>query len=158
MPPRVSPPAPLPAAGAPRAAPGEPVVVVDVVDGDTFDTANGRTVRVLGIDSCESGTDGGTLAEIDARSMLLSGGTVTLTREPGVTTDRYGRDLRYVQVNGQDFGAAMVVKDHTAVYAGRNDANPAYVADLLAADPNGRTLHSARAGSGLRPAGSRPES
>ena len=33
----------------------------------------------------------------------------------------------------------MVVKDHTAVYDGRNDANPAYVAELRAADVNGRT-------------------
>ncbi len=44
-----------------------------------------------------------------------------------------------VQVDGADFGQAMVVKDHTAVYDGRNDANPAYVAELRAADVNGRT-------------------
>ena len=132
--------------GAPSAGPaGEPVSVIAVIDGDTFDTppceapGDCRTIRVLAIDSCESDTDAGPRATADATAMLMSGQPITITREPGVTTDRYGRELAYVQVGGADFGRAMVVHDHTAVYEGRNDANPAYVAELRAADSNGRT-------------------
>ncbi len=134
IPPELAPPGARPAAPT-----GEPVTVADVVDGDTFDTVNGRTIRVLAIDSCEAATDAGPRATADATAMLMSGQPVTLTAEPGVTTDQYGRELRYVQVGGADFGRAMVLHDHTAVYEGRNDANPAYVAELRALDPNGRT-------------------
>lgn len=129
---------PLAPAAPPIPAAGEAVSVSRVVDGDTFVTSDGRTIRVLGIDSCEAGTSGGIEAAADARQILYLG-DVTLITEPGVSTDPHGRDLRYVQVDGQDFGRLMVVEDHTAVYEGRNDANPAYVAELRAADPNGRT-------------------
>ncbi len=129
---------PLTPAAPSISAAGEAVSVSHVVDGDTFKTRDGRTVRVLGIDACESNSAGGIEASADARQILYLG-DVTLTQEPGVTTDGYGRDLRYVQVNGRDFGREMVVHDHTAVYVGRNDANPAYIAGLRVADPNSRT-------------------
>jgi endonuclease YncB( thermonuclease family) len=109
------------------------VRVVRVIDGDTFEVAGGRTIRVLGIDSCEIGTDGGSRAKTAAEAELF-GETVTLTAEPGVDQDRYDRELRYVQVDGHDFGTAMVRGTHTGVYAGDNDASAAYVRDLRAAD------------------------
>ncbi len=110
-----------------------------MIDGDTFEVAGGRTVRVLGIDSCEAGTDGGERATSAARAGL-SGATVTLTREPGADRDRYDRELRYVATaGGGDFGEYMVAGDHTAVYAGRNDASAAYVARLRSLDTNART-------------------
>ena len=124
--------------GTGSARAGKAATVTKVIDGDTFETSDGWTVRVLGIDSCEAGTHGGTLATVAARQMLI-GGDVTLAREPGVSTDQYGRLLRYVSVNGVDFGQMMVAEDHTAVYEGRNDANPVYVAELRNADANGRT-------------------
>lgn len=127
---------------------GEPVTVTDVVDGDTFRTSDGSTIRVLGIDSCEAGTYGGDLATSDARLKLTStyDGPVTVTAQPGVDKDENGRQLRYVQVgsNHEDFGEYMVRNDHTGVYQGRHDASPDYVARLYSLD----TLYSANPPSG----------
>jgi micrococcal nuclease len=127
---------------APTTAPAVPanaVQVTRVIDGDTFEVTGGRTIRVLGIDSCEANTYGGQQATA-AASMKLAGKTVTLTAEPtGDDRDRYDRELRYVQVGGSDFGSAMVRATHTSVYAGDNDASAAYVSDLRAMDTNGRT-------------------
>lgn len=112
---------------------GERVRVARVIDGDTLVLDDGDRVRVLGIDSCEAGTPGGQRATERAES-LLRGAAVTLTREPGVDRDRYDRALRYVQVDGADFGEAMVSSDHTGVYSGRNDASPEYLARLRELD------------------------
>ncbi len=134
-----------PAAAAPSAPePGQPAggqtaTVSRVIDGDTF-VAGGQKVRVLGIDSCEANTRAGQEATAAATSML-QGQEVVLRAAPGVDRDRYGRELRYVEVSssGTDVGDYMVAFDHTAVYAGRQDADPAYVAKLRSDDPNGRT-------------------
>ena len=110
--------------------------VIDVIDGDTFRLASGDEVRVLGIDSCEAATPGGGRATAAARARLLSA-PVTLTAEPGVDRDRYGRMLRYVGVGGTDFASSMVTQDHTAIYTrGRNDASTAVQVD--AAPPRHR--------------------
>lgn len=106
----------------------ERVTVTRVVDGDTFEVGD-RKIRVLGIDSCENSTDGGQEAKQLAET-LLDGEQVTLTSEPGVDTDRYDRELRYVHANGSDFGNFMVIYDHTAPYQGRNDASEAYMTAL----------------------------
>ncbi|WP_226353771.1 thermonuclease family protein [Pseudonocardia sp. ICBG601] len=116
---------------------GEQVTVSRVIDGDTFELTDGRTIRVLGIDSCEIGTVEGDYAKSSAESDLTNTTyPVTLTEEPGVDTDPYGRHLRYVQAgyNQEDFGLEMVRWDHTGVYQGRNDASPGYVAQLYAKD------------------------
>ncbi|HWN28372.1 MAG TPA: hypothetical protein VNP37_15510, partial [Actinomycetospora sp.] len=81
---------------APTTAPrptGETVTVTRVVDGDTFETAGGRRVQVLGIDSCEIGTYGGTRAK-ESAELSLDGRSVVLEREPGVDRDESGRLLR----------------------------------------------------------------
>ena len=115
------------------------VSVLEVIDGDSFRTADGLEVRVLGIDACEAATAGGRRATEAARSMLV-GATVVLEREPGVEDDRYGRALRYVRADGRDFGEAAVVADHTAIYTdGRNDASLTRQAVLRGLDTNGRT-------------------
>ncbi len=124
---------------------GQTVTVSRVIDGDTF-VAGGQKVRVLGIDSCESNTAGGKEATATARTML-EGEQVVLRAEPGVDRDKYGRELRYVEMSpgGTDFGDLMVGYDHTAVYAGKEDASPAYVAKLRADDTNGRTCSASSA-------------
>lgn len=106
--------------------------VARVIDGDTFELADGRKVRVLGIDSCESDTPGGPLATAKARELLV--GPIELRAEPGVDEDRFGRLLRYVQTSSGDFGEAMVGYDHTGIYQGDNDASEAYVTGLYAHD------------------------
>lgn len=133
--------APLPAppvAPPPAVLAGETSTVTRVIDGDTFEIGP-RTIRVLGIDSCETSTDAGDSATAQARSLLLAG-PITLAAEPGVGADRYDRELRYVRLaGGRDFATTMVAATHTAVYEGDNDASADYVARLRAADPNGRT-------------------
>lgn len=117
--------------------------VIDVIDGDTFRLASGDEVRVLGIDSCEAATPGGQRATAVARSRLLSA-PVTLTAEPGVDRDRYGRMLRYVGAGGTDFASSMVTQDHTAIYTrGRNDASTAVQSTLRRLDTDGRTCGTA---------------
>ena len=125
--------------GASDATSAQQVSVLEVIDGDSFRTADGLEVRVLGIDACEAATAGGRRATDAARSMLV-GATVVLEREPGVEDDRYGRALRYVSADGRDFGEATVVADHTAIYTdGRNDASLTRQATLRGLDTNGRT-------------------
>lgn len=107
-------------------------IVARVIDGDTFELTDGRKVRVLGIDSCESDTPGGDLATAKARELLV--GSVGLRAEPGVDEDGFGRLLRYVQTSSGDFGQAMVGYDHTGVYQGDNDASDGYLETLYAHD------------------------
>jgi micrococcal nuclease len=121
------------------AATGATTMVTRVIDGDTFEVTGGVEVRVLGIDSCESGTPGGTRATRAAEDAIL-GQPVRLTTQPGVDLDRYGRELRYVSYSGGDFAEMMVRADHTAIYTkGRNDASRAVQARLRSLDGNGRT-------------------
>ncbi|SFN56667.1 hypothetical protein SAMN05216207_1016147 [Pseudonocardia ammonioxydans] len=106
-----------------------------MIDGDTFTVSDGRTIRVLGIDSCEIGTVQGDSAKLSAEGDLKYS-PITLTAEPGVDTDQYGHHLRYVQAgNGnEDFGLEMVQWDHTGVHQGHNDASPAYIQQLYGKD------------------------
>ncbi|WP_328304674.1 thermonuclease family protein [Actinomycetospora sp. NBC_00405] len=114
------------------------VAVTRVIDGDTFEIAGGQRVRVLGIDSCEIGTYGGTQAKQSAE-IALDGESVVLEQEPGVDRDRYGRLLRYVSTGyGSDFGESMVVQTHTGAARGDSDASDARLADLRERDYGGR--------------------
>lgn len=118
--------------------PVETVRVSRIVDGDTFEIADGRRIRVLGIDSCESKTAGGKRASLQARGLLMAG-PVTLSREYGVDNDPYNRLLRYVRLgDGRDFGTVMVVQNHTYVYPKKNDASRGYVSELRRLDKDGR--------------------
>ncbi|MEQ3542142.1 hypothetical protein WHI96_25335 [Pseudonocardia tropica] len=66
---------------------------------------------------------------------MLAGQTVTLVAEPEVDTDPYGRQLRYVRLpSGADYGISVIGAPHTGVYQGDNDADPAYLERLRAAD------------------------
>jgi micrococcal nuclease len=137
-----------PAAGAvsddaTTTATGRTTMVTRVIDGDTFEITGAVKVRVLGIDSCESGTPGGTRATQAAQAAIL-GQPVRLTPQPGVDLDRYGRELRYVSYSGGDFAEMMVRADHTAIYTkGHNDASAAVQARLRGLDGNGRTCGTA---------------
>ncbi|MFC5064403.1 thermonuclease family protein [Actinomycetospora atypica] len=132
-------PAVSPAAAGNSAGAGTATTVTRVIDGDTFVVTGGTKVRVLGIDSCEAGTPGGTRATRAAEDAIL-GQAVRLTAEPGVDRDRYGRQLRYVSYTGGDLAEMMVRADHTAIYTGgRNDASAAVQARLRGLDADGRT-------------------
>jgi hypothetical protein len=79
-------------------------------DGDTFDMG-GQRIRVANIDApelhpsrCAEEERLGQAAKARL-SALLNSGTVTMS---GSGHDQYGRELRNVQVNGQDVGEAMI--------------------------------------------------
>ncbi|MCF7551590.1 thermonuclease family protein [Pseudonocardia sp. WMMC193] len=120
------------AAPVARQPTGDVVTVARVVDGDTFETTGGRTIQVLGIDACEPGTYGGDEATSRARG-LLSGAQVTLTTEPGVTTDRHGNELAYVATPTGDLGEYAVIYPDTTVYE-KHGASAARLAALRSAD------------------------
>lgn len=77
-----------------------------VIDGGTFVTGVGRTVRVLGIDSCDAGTVAGAEAKRRAEEQFGNPANqpVTLITEPGVASSPEGMLLRYVQLRGSDTG------------------------------------------------------
>lgn len=95
-------------APTPTPTPTEQAVdVLGITDGDTIETSAG-TVRIIGIDTPERGEWGYTAAGAELGA-FLSTGPVTLVAVDGHDdTDRYGRLLRYVRVNGQDAGTHMI--------------------------------------------------
>lgn len=93
---------------APSTGDGD-VSVIDVVDGDTLtlDLAGGQeTVRLVGINAPERGE---CLSDDAARRLrhLVAGEEVELVQDRS-DRDRYGRLLRYVEVDGVDVGAELV--------------------------------------------------
>ncbi len=84
--------------------PGEKVT--EVIDGDTFVLANGQSVRLIGINTPETGEPGADIAK-DMLSKMVLNRTVTL--ESDITDqDDYKRILRYVYVGGQSVNAEMI--------------------------------------------------
>lgn len=82
------------------------VAVTNVVDGDTIDTTLGP-IRILGYDTPEAGECGHQEAT-DTLTNLLASGTITITSDDGDDTDRYGRLLRHVIVDGDPVGLTMI--------------------------------------------------
>lgn len=95
---------------APGSEPGGSTVVVAVLDGDTLDVRlpDGRTdrVRIIGINAAEGGECFSTeaAAELDR----LVGGEAVVLVDDESDRDQYDRLLRYVEVAGEDVGAALV--------------------------------------------------
>lgn len=97
--------------------------VVRVIDGDTIiarDSSGsdlGR-VRVLGMDAPEMARDGqpamcGAHAAKDELARLVQGGTIDLITDPKQPdTDRYGRLLRYVEVDTTDVSESLIRSGH----------------------------------------------
>ena len=82
-------------------------VVTNVVDGDTVDLDNGERVRLVGIDTPELGDCGADIAAATVTDMVL-GKAVTLAASDE-DRDRYGRLLRYVDVDGVDVGGTLLL-------------------------------------------------
>ena len=91
-------------------------IVGRVADGDSFRCADGRRVRLIGIDSPESQQQPyGTMARDALLEMLPSGAAVRL--EPDVApTDRYGRRLAYVWIGPVLVNEAMVRDGWAVLY------------------------------------------
>ena len=79
------------------------------VDGDTVQTSKG-TVRLIGMDTPESGERCYTNARSNASRLAPVGSSVKLVKVTGRDNiDRYGRLLRYVQHDGVDVGYKQIV-------------------------------------------------
>lgn len=120
-----------------------PTVVASVTDGDTLRLTSGRRVRLLQIDSPESGE----CYAREARAALLTlapvGSSVTLEADPRLdAVDRYGRLLRYVRRGRVDVNLELVRRGAAAPYFYRGEQGR-YASRLLAA---ARSAKSARRG------------
>ncbi len=98
------------------ATPYEEAVVVRVIDGDTIELEDGRRVRYIGIDTPETVHPEKDVEcygpEATARNReLVEGKNVEL--QAGVEeSDRYGRLLRYVHVDGRFVNALLVAEGY----------------------------------------------
>jgi endonuclease YncB( thermonuclease family) len=124
----------------PRVAPtAATYLVTDVVDGDTIDLANGQTVRLVGIDTPESGQCGYAMAtENMARLVLNKRVRLTVSDED---QDRYGRLLRYVNIGTMDAGLGQIKQGHAIARYDSRDGygfhprEPLYIAADNASPP-----------------------
>ena len=93
-----------------KAAAARTWAVTKVVDGDTIWVSRdgvSRKIRLIGIDTPESGQCGFTESTRNLRG-IIGGQRVTLTAGARDDVDRYGRLLRYVDVNGVDAGLRQI--------------------------------------------------
>lgn len=97
--------------GGESAEAGDSWFVVEVVDGDTMwvqaDGADRVKVRTIGYDTPEQGECGFEDAT-NYLTNLIEGKEVTLESGGASDVDKYGRLLRYVNVNGKDLGTTMI--------------------------------------------------
>lgn len=122
-------------------APPEVVTVVRVIDGDTVELADGRTVRVLGIDTPEvnSGAEcWGPEASRFARDVLL-GREVRLAADPTQdAVDRYGRTLAYLLLSdGANY--SVLAAEAGVAFAYTYDQETRLTSQIRSAETNART-------------------
>lgn len=86
-------------------------VVSRAIDGDTLELSDGKRVRMLLVDTPES-TNGKTdcfgQQAAQFTSDTVTGKTVELSYDEAGCTDRFGRTLAYVKVNGVDLNRTLV--------------------------------------------------
>lgn len=121
------------AAGGDR--PTGTVTVARIVDGDTLDLADGRTVRLVQIDTPElgSGECYSRKAAAALSGLVPRGAVVTLETDPRLdAVDRYGRLLRYVHRGGTNVNLELVRRGAATVWFYRGERGR-YAAALLRA-------------------------
>lgn len=109
--------------------------VVGIADGDTITVIHngrGEKIRLHGIDTPEKGQAFGNKAKAVTGSMLR-GRVVEITP---MTTDRYGRTVAQVYVDGQSLNESLVRSGYAWVY--RKYCKEAFCADWLALEDTAR--------------------
>ena len=101
-----------------------------IIDGDTFELTDGKSVRLIGIDTPEVGETCSTQA-INQLSSLIGGETVYLEKDVS-ETDIDGRLLRYVYVNGVFVNLELVYYGYA--YAVSYPPDIAYASQLADAE------------------------
>lgn len=105
---------------------GPSVQVARVIDGDTFELADGERVRILNIDTaempprsqCEAERDLAVAVKARLSEVVRQGEVITLARQ-GRDRDKYDRQLRRVRVDGQDVGDLLVRERLAQPWRGR---------------------------------------
>ena len=104
----------------PKAALGqtsEKVVITSCYDGDTCTSSNGEKIRLACIDTPElRGKRADLVPAKEARNYLrelVIGRKVTIRR---ITTDRYGRTVAELFVDGSNVQQQLVVSGHASIY------------------------------------------
>lgn len=101
------------------------VQIIQVFDGDTFSAKiNGVTekIRILGIDTPEvaggyqQAECYGENASAFAKKMLAGKSVTLIPSQTGDDTDQYGRYLRYVEIDGTDFGKTLLAEGYAQSY------------------------------------------
>ncbi len=80
--------------------------MVEVIDGDTFKTNKGKTVRLLGINAPEMFDPGGDLAKEFLMNLIL--GKAVVLKKDVSEKDDYGRYLFYVYLDGKCVNEEMI--------------------------------------------------
>jgi endonuclease YncB( thermonuclease family) len=89
-------------------APAATVTITRVIDGDTVETPSlPEDIRIIGIDTPERGHCGFNEASNLMRS-LVQGQAAAIPGGARTDRDKWGRFLRYVDVNGVDVGRQMI--------------------------------------------------
>ena len=101
-----------------------------IIDGDTFELTDGKSVRLIGIDTPEVGETCSTQAT-NQLSSLIGGETVYLEKDVS-ETDIDGRLLRYVYVNGVFVNLELVYYGYA--YAVSYPPDIAYASQLADAE------------------------
>ena len=90
-----------------------------MVDGDTIELDNGKTVRLIGIDTPEvyGGAECGGSQASAYMERIATGRRVSVRTDPTQDTfDRYGRLLAYLDAGGTDLGEAVLRAGWARVY------------------------------------------
>lgn len=98
---------------------------VRIIDGDTFQ-AGAEVIRIANIDTPEVGHRADCAEEREmadaatdhARLLFTQAGRIDINR---TGTDRYGRTLAHVRLDGRDFGTLMIGADLARVWRGRRE-------------------------------------
>ena len=117
----------------------ESATVGYVNDGDTLRTTAGSRIRLLQIDApALHGACFGNAAREALRRLAPAGARITLVRDPGLdSTDRYGRELRYVFRGATNVNLALVRRGAASPYFYRQERGR-YATELLDAAAEAR--------------------
>ena len=116
-------------ASPPAAPDGTQVTLLYVFDGDSIEVnADGRTeeVRLIGINAPEGDECFGDESR-DALIELLGEGDLVLVAGADTDTDRYGRLLRYVYVEGDNINGRSLADGNAVALQSEHDYNDAFI-------------------------------
>jgi micrococcal nuclease len=95
---------------------GQDVMVIRVIDGDTFEIENGDKVRMIGIDAPELKDNEG-LESKNHLKLLIENKYVSLIEDKkNKNKDFFGRLLRYVYIENTDVNLKMIEDGYANVY------------------------------------------